>query len=101
MRATQKCLAVAAVLGLVLATSATAQDAHESLGPKDSPKAKGPAPLLNLMATVKATPKTELAGVHPRVYFTNSELAALRLKVHGSDKAEWQHVLTNIRALKV
>ena len=101
MKVGQISLAATAVLGLALAGSAVAQDAHESLGPKDTPSAKGKAPLLDLLATVKASPKDELAGVHPRVYFTDAELAALRLKVHGSDKAEWQRVLTNIRALKV
>jgi hypothetical protein len=101
MKTGQWSFAATAALGLVLAGSAGAQDAHESLGPKDSPGAKGKAPLLDLLATVKATPKAELAGVHPRVYFTDAELAALRLRVHGSDKAEWQRVLTNIRALKV
>ena len=92
--------AVTAFLGLVLAGSATAQDAHESLGPKDNPAAKGKAPLLDLMATVTAEPKGDLVGVHPRIYFTDAELAALRLKVHGGDMAEWRRVLTNIRALK-
>src|ERR1035437_7896881 len=101
MKVGQISLAATAVLGLALAGSAVAQDAHESLGPKDTPSAEGKAPLLDLLATVKASPKDELAGVHPRVYFTDAELAALRLKVHGSDKAEWQRVLTNIRALKV
>ena len=101
MKVGQISLAATAVLGLALAGSAVAQDAHESLGPKDTPSAKGKAPLLDLLATVKASPKDELAGVHPRVYFTDAELAALRLKVHGSDKSEWQRVLTNIRALKV
>src|ERR1035441_8663029 len=99
MKTGQWSFAAAAVLGLVLAGSAGAQDAHESLGPKDSPVAKGNAPLLDLLATVKATPKAELAGVHPRIYFTDAELAALRLRVHGSDTAEWQRGLTKIPAL--
>ncbi len=59
MKTVRRSLA-AAILGLVLAGSAGAQDAHESLGPKDSPGAKGKAPLLDLLATVKATPKAEL-----------------------------------------
>jgi len=101
MKAAQFSLAATVVLGLALTGSAGAQDAHESLGPKDTPSAKGKAPLLDLLATVKATPKAELIGVHPRVYFTDAELAALRLKVHGADKVEWQRVLTNIRALEV
>jgi len=94
-------LAVAAALLLLLAGPIAAQDAHESLGPKDNPKAKGKAPLLDLMATLPSSPRPELAGVHPRVYFTNSELDALRVQLHGSKKTEWQAVLGNIRALKV
>jgi hypothetical protein len=91
----------AAVLVMVLAGSAMAQDAHESLGTKDTPNAKGKAPLLDLMATLPASLKPELVGVHPRVYFTDAELAALRTRLHGSEKAEWQADLGNIRALKV
>ncbi len=101
MKAARMRLAATAVLGLMLTNLAMAQDAHESLGPKDTPSAKGKAPLLDLLAKVKASPKAELSGVHPRVYFTDAELAALRLKMHGSDKIEWQRDLTNIRALKV
>ena len=72
------------LLGLVLTGSAATQDAHESLGPKDTPSAKGKAPLLDLLGSVKASPKSELAGVHPRVYFTDAELAALGGKVGGT-----------------
>ena len=86
---------------VVLSSFAVAQDAHESLGPKDSTKAKGPAPLAALESSVIAKPKPELVGVHPRVYFTTAELDTLRTKVHGEDKAEWAGILTNIRALHV
>src|SRR5580658_2234423 len=91
-------------VGLVASVGAltmAAQDAHESLGPKDKKNAKGPAPLAALEASVIAKPKPELMGVHPRVYFTAAELDALKVKVHGVDKVEWAKVLTNIRALKV
>ena len=90
------------VVGMVVcAPGLRGQDAHESLGPKDTKHAKGPAPLAELEASVIAKPKPELLGVHPRVYFTAAELAALKVKVHGMDKVEWAKVLTNIRALKV
>ena len=92
---------VGAVLVVGLTAQAFAQDAHEALGARDTPGAKGPAPLAALQQSVIAKPKTELLGVHPRVYFTDAELAALRLKVHGVDKAEWAKVLTDIRATKV
>jgi hypothetical protein len=89
------------VSAMVLAVGTRAQDAHEALGPKDTKGAKGPGPLAGLEQSVIAAPKKELAGVHPRVYFTDAELIALREKVHGADKAEWAKVLTNIRATKV
>lgn len=91
----------AAVLALVMTGISKAQDAHEALGPKDNPTAQGRAPLEDLVATVKATPRPELAGVHPRLYFTAAELDALRQRVHGRDQAEWKRVLGNIRALHV
>jgi hypothetical protein len=90
------------VLAVLLACgAATAQDAHEALGAKDDPQSKAPSPLTAMMATLPSTLKPELAGVHPRVYFTAAELDALRVKAHGSRKAEWQAVLANIRALQV
>jgi hypothetical protein len=91
----------AILMVMVGAHSLTAQGAGESLGPKDKKNAKGPAPLAALEASVIAKPKAELIGVHPRVYFTSAELDALKVKVHGVDKAEWANVLTDIRALKV
>ena len=89
-----------AVLALMMAGTAVSQDAHESLGPKDISGAKGKAPLLDLMETLPSSPKPGLADVHPRVYFTAAELDALRMKLHGDQKIEWQAVLMNIRALK-
>ena len=89
-----------AVLAMMMAGMAAAQDAHESLGPKDIPGAKGKAPLLDLMATLPSSPKPGLVDVHPRVYFTAAELDALRMKLHSSQRIEWQAVLLNIRALK-
>jgi hypothetical protein len=89
------------LFSLSLLGAAVGQDAHEALGPKDDPKAKRPAPLLDLMATLPSSVKPELANIHPRVYFTDTELNALRARVHGEDRAEWQLVLKDIRALKV
>jgi len=91
---------VSGVMIFFVATVA-AQDAHEALGPKDKKGAKGPAPLAALEQSVTVAPKKELVGVHPRVYFTDAELSALRTKVHGVDKAEWAVVLKDIRATKV
>lgn len=87
-------------LAVTLSFSAGAQDAHEALGAKDTPNARGNAPLVDLMASLPSALRPELVDVHPRVYFTDSELAALRVKVHGVDAKEWRSVLESIRALK-
>jgi hypothetical protein len=78
-----------------------AQDAQEALGAKDNPRAKAPSPLTAMMATLPSALKPALAEVHPRVYFTSAELDALRTRLHGPQRAEWEADLTNIRALHV
>jgi len=76
-----------------------AQDAREALGPRDTAAAKGPHPLLAIAA--KAPPlRRELRGVHPRVYFTNAELDALRLRARSTHRDLWSKVLANVRALQ-
>ena len=90
------------VLGLALLPHiGRAQDAPAAKTSPDKPKAKRVTPLLDLMATLPSSVKPELANVHPRVYFTDAELDALRAKVHGPERAEWQMVLGDIRALNV
>ena len=81
--------------------AASAQGVNEQLGASDTPHAKGKAPLVDLMATLPASLKPELMNVHPRVYFTDAELATLRERAHGADAAEWKRITANIRALKV
>lgn len=98
MRSMRRVL-TAALLGGVMAGVAVGQSADEELGASVKKNAKGPAPLLDLMAKLPSTLKPELAGVHPRVYFTSAELDALRRRAHGADAAEWKLVLTHIRAL--
>lgn len=81
--------------------AAAAQDAHEQLGASDSAQAKGSAPLVDLLATLPASLKPELANVHPRVYFSDAELGSLRQRAHGSGAAEWKRITEHIRALDV
>jgi hypothetical protein len=77
--------------------SAAAQAANESLGPADSHgKVKG-TPLLAEMKSLHSSVRPELAGVHPRVYFTATELDAMRTKVHGPAAAEWRADLAHLR----
>ena len=81
--------------------AAVAQDANEQLGASDAPHAKGKAPLVDLMATLPASLKPELANVHPRVYFTDADLASLRQRAHSVEAVEWKRVTSHIRALEV
>ncbi|MDE1163161.1 MAG: DUF4962 domain-containing protein [Acidobacteriaceae bacterium] len=92
--------ALASLLGVAFVGSACAQDAHESLGASVRKNAKGPAPLLEEMRTLPSSVKPSLAGIHPRVYFTDAELAGLKTEAHGAKAAEWKLVLSDIRALK-
>jgi hypothetical protein len=84
----------------LLPAPAHAQAANESLGPADSHgKVKG-TPLLAEMKSLHSTLRPELAGIHPRVYFTTAELDAMRTKVHGPAAAEWHETLTHLRVFQ-
>lgn len=88
------------LLVCVLLSSAIAQDAHEALGPKDNPDQGSKHPLIGLMSSLNSKLRPELAGVHPRVYFTDAELATLRQRARGSEKQLWARALASVRALK-
>jgi hypothetical protein len=81
-----------------------AQDANESLGPRDAPSnarwKKGPHPLAQLMVTRNSSLRPELRGQHPRVYVTSEELETLRERARTTHRDIWQQALRNIRALK-
>jgi len=83
------------VLLLIAPVIASAQSADEALGPKDSGGKQ--TYLLKEMASLRSSPKPELMGVHPRVYFTQAELDALREKAHGSQRDWWQQRVTHLR----
>src|SRR5262245_39607964 len=79
----------------------SAQDARESLGPKDKPtQAKGPHPLTQLMATLNSSLRPELLGKHPRVYVTEAEIVKLRERARTTHRDLWQRALRQLRALK-
>src|SRR5262249_46556724 len=98
------CRASFLLLALWLIVSAlivSAQDARESLGPKDKPaQAKGPHPLTQLMATLNSSLRPELRGKHPRVYVTEAEIAQLRERARTTHRDLWQRALRQVRALK-
>lgn len=88
-------------IGLLL-LSVLAQDARESLGPKDkAAKAKETHPLTGLMSERNSGLRTELRGKHPRVYVTGEELKQLRQRSRTTHRELWQRALQQVRALKV
>ena len=67
-------LFVLAVISSILPTQLLAQDARELEQERSaSKKLKGEHPLLELMRTRKSALRSELLGVHPRVYVTDRE----------------------------
>lgn len=94
---------LAALLATVVlfATAATAQDAREALGPKDGPAKKGSKhPLTEMQAMLNSTLRPELAGKHPRLYFTEAELSTLRENSRTTHKDIWKKVLADVHALQ-
>jgi hypothetical protein len=89
------------VVVVLLASFAFTQDKYEDLGVKDTKvKALNPHPLTALMERVNAKLKPELAGKHPRVFVTDEELQALRVRAHTSHAEIWRGVVSNLRALQ-
>ncbi|HKO96777.1 MAG TPA: DUF4962 domain-containing protein [Pyrinomonadaceae bacterium] len=77
-----------------------AQDARELEQERTaSKKLKGEHPLLELMRTRKSALRSELIGVHPRVYVTDKQLSELRERAHTSHRELWQRTINNVRAL--
>ena len=78
----------------------SAQDARELEQERAaSKKLKGEHPLIELMRTRRSALRTELMGVHPRVYVTDKELAELRVRARTSHRELWQRAISHVRAL--
>src|SRR5260370_33656893 len=88
------------LLPLLLLRPLAAQDAHEALGPRQNSDQGGQPPLVDLMSSLNSKLRPELMGVHPRVYFTDSEIATLRQRAHSSEKELWSRALASVRALQ-
>lgn len=84
---------------ILLPLLAFAQDSREALGISQG-KADGPHPLEAEMRLHPAPLRTELRGVHPRVFVTADGLNQLQEKARGSHRAHWQRALANLRALR-
>jgi hypothetical protein len=79
-----------------------AQDARELEQERTaSKKLKGEHPLLELIRTRHSSLRSELEGVHPRVYLTDKDLVELRERARTSHRELWQKTLSNVRALAV
>jgi hypothetical protein len=92
--------ALALASGLLPVVSSLAQDARELEQERAaSRKLKGEHPLVELMRTRKSALRPELLGVHPRVYVTDAELAALRVRARTSHRELWRQALSHVRAL--
>lgn len=80
-------------------TIAFAQDKQEiEAERRASEKLKGEHPLFELMKTKNSTLKKELENVHPRVFMTQSEIDALKVKTKTQPEL-WQNALNKVRAL--
>lgn len=78
-----------------------AQDAQELKAEReDGKKLKGEHLLVGLMKTKTSSLKTELVGVHPRVFLTQIEIDALKEKTK-TQKDLWQTALSRVRALTI
>jgi hypothetical protein len=82
------CSTLAVVASLVVMASPGAAPAQESI------------PTFDQLLAYKVQLKPELVGVHPRVFTTSAELAALRTRAKTTHKAEWDRALATLYALK-
>lgn len=92
--------AAALALPVFSSSSLLAQDAREALGPKQGKAKGGPHPLQALMQAHPAPLRTELRGVHPRVFITSAGLADLKQRAATTHKAEWQQALSGLVVMK-
>ncbi|TWI61204.1 heparinase II/III-like protein [Pseudoduganella lurida] len=92
--------AAALALPALSTGAALAQDAREALGPKEGKPGRGPHPLQALMQQHPAALRTELRGVHPRVFTTAAGLAEMRQRATGSHRAAWQKALAGLVAMR-
>ena len=90
-----------AFLLFTFAFAAFAQDAQELEAERlASAKLKGEHPLVKLAKEKPSSLKKELEGVHPRVFMTQSNIDALKLKAK-SEKELWQTAISRVRALMI
>ena len=86
---------------LVSVISAQSQDNQELQAERQaSAKLKGEHPLIAISRSKPAALRSELVGIHPRVFLTQAEIENLKKKTQ-TQKELWQTVLSRVRALTV
>jgi hypothetical protein len=93
-------LALLIAFNSIMPPTAYAQDARELDQERiASRKLKGEHPLVGLMRSCKSALRPELAGIHPRVFVTESDFGELRQRAHTSHRLLWQQAISHPRAL--
>lgn len=88
-------------LFLFLGLTIIGQDSQELAAEKAaSSKLKGEHPLIGLMKTKNSALKSELVGVHPRVFLTQNDIDSLKEKAK-SNKELWETAISRVRALMI
>jgi hypothetical protein len=57
-------------------------------------------PTFDELLACKVTLKPELVGIHPRVFVTNADLDALRVRARTTHRAEWEKATAHLAAMK-
>ncbi len=96
-----KKFALFALLIPFLIFSIAGQDSQELRAERESSKRlKGEHPLIAIAKSKPSALRTELAGVHPRVFLTQAEIDKLKEKTVTQEEL-WQTTLARVRALTV
>ena len=91
---------VAGTIGnLISASPARGQDAQEQLGAAEGPVLAGAHPLAAIEAAHPGALRPELAGVHPRVFFTDNDIESLRRRSRTTHADLWKRALQTMIAL--
>ena len=81
--------------------SGLSQDRQELEAERDgSSKLKGEHPLIGLARSKPSSLRSELTGVHPRVFLTQAEIDDLKKKTQSQSEL-WQAVVSRVRALSL
>jgi hypothetical protein len=89
------------IIVLLLALNVAGQDKQELEAEKAAgAKLKGEHPLVAISRSKPSSLRSELVGVHPRVYMTQDQIDKLKKKA-VSQKDLWQTAVSRVRAMAV